>query len=183
MSKPTSGLFKNTQGFKNHPAYSISSFEERVAVLAAKEQFREHPTKQRQLSSKKLKELRAKKTNRTIKKSEYKALEWNKRLSKRRNEGIEKFWQIEKKKLRANLPGTRNWSEEQITAILAGERPKFNNKTMASHHTYSVKDYPHLANRGDLIYPATYIEHKDGFHGGNYKKSLPGKPIKHISEF
>lgn len=183
MSKPSSGHFKNTQGFKNHPAYSISIFEKRVSDLAEKEQFRPHPTKQKQLSTKKLKDLRQKRDNRSISKSEYKALEWNRRLSRRRNEGIDKFWQLEKKKLRANLPGTRNWSKDQIAAILNGERPKYKEQTMISHHTYSVKDYPHLANRGDLIYPATFKEHKDGFHGGNYKQSKPGKQINFISEF
>lgn len=37
MSKPTSGHFKDTQGIKNHPAYSIAFFEKKVSELAEKE--------------------------------------------------------------------------------------------------------------------------------------------------
>ena len=55
--------------------------------------------------------------------------------------------------------------------------------TLDSHHTYSVAKYPHLANRGELIYPATKYEHRQGWHGGNMRNSLPGKPINKIEEF
>ena len=30
---------------------------------------------------------------------------------------------------------------------------------MHAHHTYSVKKYPHLANRGEIIFPTTFQEH------------------------
>jgi hypothetical protein len=49
-----------------------------------------------------------------------------------------------------------------------------------SHHTYSVAKYPHLANLGQLIYPATRNEHKNRWHGSNFKTSLPGCPMNII---
>lgn len=183
MSKSISGHFKSTQGFINHPAYSYSQYEAKMYEFSLKEKPEPYPLKYKQLSSKKLKSLRDKKNNRTITKKEYKILEWHKRLAKRRNEGIDKFWIIEKKKLQAGLPGTRHWTEAQITDILNNKRPKYNNQTINSHHTYSVKDYPHLANRHDLIYPVTPYEHLYGWHGGNFSKSSHGKPVKNILQF
>lgn len=41
----------------------------------------------------------------------------------------------------------------------------------------------HLANKGEITYPATYNEHLNGWHRGNYQKGLPGEPIKYISDF
>ena len=144
---------------------------------------REHPTKYKQLSSKKIKALHKKVQTRTITKEEYKRLNWQNRLTARRNEAVKDFWEKEKFLVKNNLPTARNWSAEQRLDILHGKKPKFNGKTMSSHHTYSVAKYPHLANRMDLIFPATYYEHIYGWHGGNTRNTLPGKPIKKISEF
>lgn len=66
---------------------------------------------------------------------------------------------------------------------MSGKTPKFNGKPMQAHHTYSASKYPHLANLGEAIYPATYFEHYMGWHGGAYKNSLPGKRIRPINEF
>ena len=62
-------------------------------------------------------------------------------------------------------------------------RPTFKGKVIAGHHTYSASKYPQLANLGEIIYPATFREHLYGWHGGRYKLSLPGKPLKIVIEF
>jgi len=184
MSKPSSGHFNGTTGKKI--AQGISSTVSKKCDIIAKKKssldLREHPTKYKQMSSKKLKKLREKETNRTITKEEYKHKEWQRRLKIRRNEGIRQFWEREQFLIKSNLPTTRNWSAEQRKAILAGKRPKFKGLTLDSHHTYSVAKYPHLANRGELIYPVTKYEHRQGWHGGNMRNSLPGKPINKIEE-
>ena len=46
------------------------------------------------------------------------------------------------------------------------------------YHTYSAKKYPHLADRGEVIFPTTFQEHLHDWHGGNWNNSLPGKRIK-----
>ena len=79
--------------------------------------------------------------------------------------------------------GTRNWTKEQRNDIINDRHPKFNGKAIQGHHSYSASKYPQLANLGDLIYPATFREHLYGWHGGAYRKSLPGMPIKIIIEF
>ena len=78
---------------------------------------------------------------------------------------------------------TRNWTQEQINDILSGKKPKFDGKTIQGHHTYSASQYPQLANRGEIIYPVTQNEHFKGWHGGNWKNSLPGRQIDDIYDF
>ena len=135
------------------------------------------------MSSKKLNALREKREARTITKEEYKRLEWQNRLSKRRNKAVKEFWKAERIRIANKLPTTRNWSANQLDEIKAGKIPSFKGRKMASHHLYSVSKYPHLADRKELIYPATFTEHIFGFHGGNTRNSLPGVPIKNIKEF
>lgn len=48
---------------------------------------------------------------------------------------------------------------------------------IAGHHTYSASKYPHLADKGEVIYPATFNEHLNKWHGKNFKNSYPGAPI------
>ena len=74
---------------------------------------------------------------------------------------------------------TREWSDAQRESILSGFRPKYNGKTIQGHHTYSAGRYPHLANRGEVFFSVTFDEHLYGWHGGNFKNSLPGKPISY----
>ena len=142
-----------------------------------------HPTTQKQLSPKKMKELKQKITNRTITREEYEQYNWNKRFNQRRKEGVESFWRDERLRLSRGENGTRNWSDVQIKDILSGERAKFDGKTLQGHHTYSASQYPHLANRSEVIYPVTFNEHFRGWHGGNWKISLPGKRINIIDDF
>ena len=183
MSKPISGHFQDTKGFKSHPDYASSKKLKQADELSEKEKFTPHPLKRKQLSPAQRKKLKAKKENRTITKEEYKHLEWNRRLAQRRNKAIDRFWRHEKKRLKANLPGTRNWTDKQKQDILNNKRPKFKGRVMKSHHLYSVAQYPHLADRPDLIFPATDNEHFNGFHGGNYANSLPGRQIKYVKDF
>ncbi|WP_339157227.1 contractile injection system protein, VgrG/Pvc8 family [Paenibacillus sp. FSL W8-0186] len=129
-----------------------------------------------QLGSKTKKKLEDKVNNRTITKEEWKRLEWNKRLASRRDAGVKEFWQQEKRRIKMGEATTRNWSQEQREAILSNKVPTFGGKPITGHHAYSVSKYPHLANRGEIIYPATVREHFTRWHGNSYRRSLPGKP-------
>lgn len=181
MSKPSSGHFKGTGGSQ---ARQYKPFTNGGTYDSIKRDLdlREHPTKYKQLSSKKLKLLREKEAKRTLTKVEYKHKEWQRRLTARRDKGIKSFWKEERKRILKGLPTTRNWNAKQRKDIIAGKRPKFRGKTIVSHHTYSVSKYPHLANRKELIYPATFREHIYGWHGGNTRQSFPGKPVKPLKE-
>jgi hypothetical protein len=152
-------------------------------IVASKYDLREHPTKYKQLGSKKAKQIREKIKNRTATKTEYKRLSWNVRLDKRRNLAVDTFWNEERRRIKRGQPATRNWSAKQREDILNKKRPKYKDKTMQSHHLYSVTKYPHLANVSTFIQPVTHCEHLYGYHGGSYRNSLPGKPIKNIKEF
>ncbi|WP_147534925.1 T7SS effector LXG polymorphic toxin [Bacillus marasmi] len=144
---------------------------------------KEHPTTTQQMSSKKMKELKDKIDNRTITKQEYADYIWNKKFAKRRDKGVKEFWYQEQQRLLNNEPLTRDWSQEQLKDILAGKTPKYDGKPIAGHHTYSASKYPHLADRGEIIYPATFNEHLKGWHGGNWRNSIPGEPIIPIKNF
>jgi hypothetical protein len=52
-----------------------------------------------------------------------------------------------------------------------------NGETVQGHHTYPIAQHPHLAHRGEGIWPATAREHLAGWHGGKYTNSTPGVPI------
>ncbi|MED4323252.1 T7SS effector LXG polymorphic toxin [Bacillus licheniformis] len=144
---------------------------------------KEHPTKTKQFGSKKMKELKKKIDNRTITKQEYQDYIWNKKFAKKRKAGVTEFWDMEAERIMNGQPTTRNWSEKQVQDILSGKVPKYDGKPMAGHHTYSASKYPHLSDKGEIIYPATFKEHFYGWHGGNWKNSKPGEPIKSIKDF
>ncbi|MCY7629254.1 T7SS effector LXG polymorphic toxin [Bacillus altitudinis] len=144
---------------------------------------KEHPTKTKQFSSKKMKELKNKIDNRTITKQEYQDYIWNKKFAKKRKAGVTEFWDMEAERIMKGQPTTRNWNEKQVQDILSGKVPKYAGKPMAGHHTYSASKYPHLSDKGEIIYPATFKEHFYGWHGGNWRNSKPGEPIKSIKDF
>lgn len=171
MSKPESGLFEGTSGIDDFYGNAENIIADRVKGL----DLTPHPIQQKQLSAKQKARIKSKIEARTATREEYERYEWNKRLDQRRKAGIDEFWKNEKRLLELGDDTTRNWSEEQKHAILNNRKPTFNNQTMQSHHTYSVSQYPHLANVGGVIYPATPNEHLKGWHGGNYKKSKPGR--------
>ena len=116
-------------------------------------------------------------------KKEYKEYQWNVRFRERRKKGVKRFWRQERERLLRGERGTRNWTKEQRAAIIRGETPKFKGLYVIGHHSYSAVKYPHLADKGEIIYPATLREHFRGWHGGNYKKSSAGKPIVLIIDF
>ena len=142
-----------------------------------------HPIQQKQLSAKKMKELRVKIENRTITKAEYEQYIWNKKFAKHRASGVTDFWYQERQRILNNETPTRDWNQEQLNDILNGKKPKVDGEIVQGHHSYSASQYPHLANKGEIIYPATPNEHFKGWHGGNWKNSLPGKPINPIDDF
>ena len=142
-----------------------------------------HPTTQRQLSPKKMKELKQKIADRTITREEYEQYDWNKRFSKRRRDGVDLFWLDERKRLMNGEASSRAWTSSQRQDIIDGKKPTYNGKTLQGHHTYSASQYPHLANRPEVIFPATFNEHFYGWHGGNWKMSLPGERINTIEDF
>ena len=181
MSKPPSGLFHGTAGEREF----LGDAEEVIAGRVAGLDLREHPLTRAQLSGKQQKELRAKVEKRTATKEEYKALRWQERLDKRRRAGVHSFWEQERERILSGQRATRNWSPAQIADIVnpKSKKAKHSGKTLVGHHTYSVVLYPHLANRGEVIYPATKLEHEQGWHGGSSKTSLPGRRIRKIREF
>ncbi|MED4212349.1 T7SS effector LXG polymorphic toxin [Priestia megaterium] len=162
--------------------YTVKA-EDVIAERVKDFDLREHPVSYKQLSAKKMKELKLKIENRTITKKEYQSYIWNKKFARIRDKGVVEFWKQERIRILNGETPTRNWSNEQIEDILNKKRAKFNGQTLQGHHTYSAAKYPHLADKGEVIYPLTYKEHFYGWHGRNYKNSLPGKPIKEIIEF
>ena len=179
MTKPDSGLFKDTIGLDDFYGDAESVIAARVAGL----DLTPHPITQKQLSAKQMERLKTKIENRTATKEEYVQYMWNKRFKKRRDKAIKDFWDVEMLILSKGEKGTRNWTDEQIVEILKGNKAKFAGKTVEGHHAYSASEFPHLANNYLVIYPATHNEHLKGWHGGNYKNSLPGRRIRRIKEF
>lgn len=180
MSKPSSGLFEGTSGELSF----YGDAEDVIAKRAKGLDLTPHPIQQKELSAKQKSALRTKVAARTASKAEYKLLRWQERLDSRRSKGVKAFWDQERNRLVNGLPGTRNWTPEMAQAIVAHEgNPKFNGKAVEAHHTYAVRLYPQLANQGEIIYPATHYEHLKGWHGGSYRKSLPGRRIRKINEF
>jgi len=178
MSKGYSGLFRGTNG-TNAQLSSTLKHNDTIQTRAKQLDLREHPRKNN-ITAKQRKEIREKISNRTASKVEYKLFDSDKRFAERRKNGVNDFWKQERRRIKKNEIPTRSWNDEQKSAILRGERPKYNGKTVQGHHTYSALKYPHLANKGEIIYPITFDEHLYGWHGGNFKNSLPGIPIKKV---
>ncbi|OOG91339.1 hypothetical protein BTH41_01640 [Bacillus mycoides] len=142
-------------------------------------------TPYKSLSRGQQKKIKEKIENRTVTKEEYKRYQWDKRFSKRRAAGVNEFWKQEKKRILDGEPTTRDWTNEQIQEILKGKKPQYNGKSIIGHHTYNAMNYPHICNRGELIYPVTGREHLKGWHGGSYRKNAPGRPVNpnYLEEF
>ena len=173
MSKGSSGLFHGTTGDRHQ-----SSAEHTIASRTAGLDLREHP-RGKSLSARQSRQVRNKITARTATKNEYRQYMSDKRFAERRKAGVNEFWKQERRRIKAGVQPTRDWSDEQRADILSGGRPKYEGRTIQGHHSYSASRYPHLANRGEIIYPVTFDEHLFGWHGGNFSNSLPGKPIKY----
>ncbi|MFR3730484.1 hypothetical protein [Lacrimispora sp.] len=126
-------------------------------------------------------ELKKKIDSRTITKDEYTQYVWNKKMKEIRTTAVNDFWDMEVVRISEGTP-TRPWSESQMAEIMSGKKPTFNGKALQGHHSYSVSKYPHLAGSHEIIWPATFKEHLNGWHGGNWRTSLPGKPIVEIDD-
>lgn len=174
MSKGNSGLFTQTSGAIT---LTLSIGQDLIASRVKGLDLREHP-RNKALSAKQRKEISVKIKNRTATRKEYALYNSDNRFSKRRKEGVRQFWVQEQVRILSGKPTTRNWSETQRQEILNNQRPTYNGKAIQGHHTYSAKLYPHLANQGAVIFPVTFAEHLYGWHGGNFKYSLPGRPIR-----
>lgn len=179
MSKPPCGLWHGTAGELSFYGDAEAVIAERVTGL----DLREHPVHQKQLSNASRASIKRRIESRTATREEWQRYMWDKRLTRRRKTGIQRFWAEEGERLARGEKGTRNWTAEQREAILSGDKPRYNGKAMQAHHTYSVILYPHLANDPAVLYPATPYEHLKGWHGGSYRKSLPGRRIRRINEF
>ncbi len=179
MSKPPCGLWSGTAGELSFYGDAEVVIAERVSGL----DLREHPIRRKQLSAASRARIKKRIDARIATREEYEHYMWDTRLSKRRRTGVQNFWAEEGERLARGEKGTRNWSAEQREEILAGVKPSYNGRTMQAHHTYSVSRYPHLANLAAVLYPATPYEHLQGWHGGSYRKSLPGRRIRRINEF
>ncbi|MEK6474892.1 T7SS effector LXG polymorphic toxin [Bacillus safensis] len=142
-------------------------------------------TPYKSLSRNQQKKIKEKIENRTVTKEEYKRYQWDKRFSKRRAAGVTEFWKQEKKRILDGESTTRNWTNEQKQEILKSKKPQYNGKSIIGHHTYNAMNYPHISNRGELIYPVTGREHLKGWHGGSYSKNAPGRPVNpdYLEEF
>ena len=156
----------------NHSSPEGDIIKDRVQGL----DLRAHPVKYK--SSLSLKEIKKRILDRTASKDDFKKLDSHSRLDKRRKKGVNEFWKQERRRIMKGEKTTRNWTAEQRDAILHSRTPKVDGKSIQGHHTYSVSKYPHLANKGEIIFPVTFAEHLYVWHGGNFKNSLPGRPFK-----
>lgn len=174
MSKGNSRLFSGTTGLA---VATLSHGQDIIAERVVGMDLREHP-RAKALSAKQRRNIVAKIKSRSATREEYAKYNSDSRFAKRRKEGVRQFWVQEQMRILTGKQTTRDWSESQRQEILDSKRPKYNGKTIQGHHTYSASRYPHLANQGAVIFPVTFDEHLYGWHGGNFKNSLPGKPIK-----
>ena len=121
-----------------HNADYNQSTKEIIAERTKNLDTQEHPAKYKQISAKEKARLSAKVQDRTITKEEYKILEWNKKISFKRQDAVNGFWDQEQVRLQNGENGTRNWSPQQKADILNRKRPTYNGKTIQGYHTYSV---------------------------------------------
>ena len=106
MSKGLSGLFFGTIGAKRGGGYDIIA--SRVIGL----DLHEHPVKK--TSNLSMREINKRIQNRTATKGDYQQMERNRRLAKRRETGVNSFWEQERERLITGQSGTRVWSRQQI---------------------------------------------------------------------
>jgi len=171
----------NLSGYYQQPAASSVKPKDQDPEQVIKERTKDldtepHPSKYKQLSAKKRAEIKQKIADRTCTREEYENYIWDKKIQAARKDAVEKFWQKEQVRVQ-NGEGTRNYTQDMIDDILAGNRPQYEGKTLQGHHAYSVSEYPHLAGKNEVIYPATYREHFQQWHGGNWSNPSSGAPL------
>jgi len=177
MSKTLSNHFHGTTGERkflkvsHQHEYEDDIIKERTQGL----DLREHPVIYKSSLSKKV--IKDKVNNRTASRDDYRKIDAMERLAKRRRKGVNEFWKQERRRIKKGERTTLNWTAEQRDDILHNRRPKVDGRSLQGHHTYSVSKYPHLANKGEIIFPVTFEDHLYVWHGGNFQNSLPGKPF------
>lgn len=183
MCKPDSGHFQGTAGSSRSSSapFTNPSASDIISARVKGLDLRSHPVKS--FSDTSYVKIRQKVDARTATKAEYRKLQQGIRLNRRRREGPRKFLTQEAIRIKTGQPTTRNWSAAQAQEIVSGSYPTYRGRKLEGHHSYSVAKYPHLANRHEVIYPATHHEHIQGWHGGNTRNSMPGKPIIVIEDF
>ena len=175
MSKCNSNHFSGTTSLRNSAVHNPSE-SDIIAERTKGMDLRPHPTKQ--MGSKRMKKVNRKVDARTATKDEYRLLRHTERLNSRREEGVAQFWNQERERILSGQKTTRPWNAEQREMILGKKLIKINGKSISGHHTYAVSQYPHLANRGEVIFPVTFYEHLYIWHGGSFFKNAPGRPVK-----
>lgn len=139
--------------------------------------------KYKSLSDDKLEELSKKLNSKNISKKEYKQIAWHKKMKKMREDAVDKFWNIERKKLLSGTKTTRNWTIQNKKDIIQGRSPKYidssgKKTSIDGHHKYNVKDHPQQAGDAKNIYPAERnTEHFKRWHGKNWQNETKGKPL------
>ena len=176
MSKALSNLFHGTTGERRFPMTRQQREDDIIKDRTQGLDLHEHPVKFK--SSLSRKEIKKRIDNRSASRDDYKKYKSLERLALRRKKGVNQFWKQERRRIKKGEQTTRNWTAAQRQDILNNKRPKSNGKSYQGHHTYSVSKYPHLADKGEVIFPATFKEHLYDWHGGNFKNSLPGRPFK-----
>ncbi|MGQ3853880.1 RHS repeat-associated core domain-containing protein, partial [Pseudomonas capsici] len=164
-------------GDKESNALSTQNTATKSAVDEGTPDVPSYETPYKPLSGPQKEALLEKVESRTATQDEVAHLDWDRRFSLRRRQGVRGFWSDERARLKRGEPGTRNWSETQKEDILNKKTPKFNDKSIEGHHMYNALDYPQLANDRLNIYPATRSEHQYRWHGGNFQNDTMGKPL------
>jgi hypothetical protein len=67
------------------------------------------------------------------------------------------------------LPGQRE-------DIVNGRVPRFTGEAMEGHHMHNALDFPQLADDPANIFPATWNEHFNRWHGRNWQNDTFGFP-------
>lgn len=183
LAKNGNNLYLNNLNINTNNYKAERTPEEILAERSKGLDLNEHPSEYKQLGVKKMSEYRVKIENRTITKEEYNQYVWNQKIDTARKAAVTDFWNLEKDRIIFGMETSRKWNNTQTNDILLGIRPKYDGKPIYGHHGYSVSNYPHLAGKAEIIYPATFNEHLKGWHGGNWKLSLPGKQIFNVKDF
>jgi len=147
----------------------------KAEIKAGTADVRQYNTPYSQLTPKQKSNLKSKLKNRTITKDEFAALDWDRRFSNRRKRGVDRFWASERIAIRNGTP-SRNWTTTQRDDILSGKTPQLDGKPIEGHHRYNAIDHPNIADLSENIHPASWDEHFNKWHGGNFRNDTFGVP-------
>jgi RHS repeat-associated protein len=102
----------------------------------------------------------------------------NKGISNVRREAVRQFWEAEIERAQRGEPLTRSYTTTQLADLKTGKIPidPVTGKPLEGHHMQSVQAHPEESGNPDNIYPATRKEHKDRWHGGDFRNDTHGVP-------